>query len=211
MIKTLIGIMMMKPKVHAIYFSPTRSTAKIVKNIAASISNDFEVHDITQESQCSLHIPEDEIAVIGVPSFSGRVPEIAKQRLAGMKANGAPVVLVCVYGNRAYEDTLLELNNICTDNGFVSISAGAFIAKHSIFSNVAQERPDNSDIKTARYFGEQSWQCLLRGKEKQLVLPGNYPYKERKSAPLKPVVNDKCNQCGKCASMCPVGAIDKNN
>lgn len=59
-------------------------------------------------------------------------------------------MIVCVYGNRGDEDTLLELNNICTDNGFVAISAGAFIAKHSIFPAVAEERPDKNDIQTAK-------------------------------------------------------------
>ena len=203
----------MKPTVHAIYFSPTRSTAKIVKAVASAISNKLEIHDLTSDSSSPITIEENAIAVVGVPCYSGRVPEVAMQRLASIKANGTPVILVCVYGNRAFEDTLLELDNICSENGFMTISAGAFIAKHSIFPEVANTRPDKNDMETAHQLGKQSLQCWLTDAGKQISLPGNYPYRERGKVPFpfQIVVNDDCNDCGKCIDLCPVGAIDKND
>ena len=205
----------MIPTVHAIYFSPTRSTAKIVKAVASAISSKLEIHDLTNDLSSPISIAENAIAVVGVPCYSGRVPEVAMQRLATIKANGTPVILVCVYGNRAFEDTLLELNNICSENGFITISAGAFIAKHGIFPEVANTRPDKNDMEKAQQLGQQSLQCWLTGagKGKQISLPGNYPYRERGKMPFpfQIQVNNDCNDCGKCIDLCPVGAIDKND
>ena len=203
----------MKPTVQAIYFSPTRSTAKIVKTVASSISKDIKFHDITREPLPSLSLKKNEIAVIGVPSYSGRVPFIAKQRLANLIGNGMPVVLVCVYGNRAFDDTLLELHNICSDKNLTTISAGAFIAKHAIFSEIAKSRPDTMDIEKAQYFGKQSLERLSTGQEKQICLPGNFPYRDygKSPFPFQIQVNDNCNDCGKCIDLCPVEAINKND
>ena len=58
-----------------------------------------------------ISLTQDDLAVIAVPSYGGRVPTPAAERLAALHGNGARAVLVCVYGNRAYEDTLVELED----------------------------------------------------------------------------------------------------
>lgn len=194
--------------VHAIYFSPALSTKKVVQAVANGISGQVVNYDITQGLKKEPVFSENDIVVIGVPSYSGRVPKLATQCLSELSANNIPAIIVCVYGNRAYEDTLLELNNICSESGFNVIGAGAFIARHSIFPNVADGRPDLADIEIASSFGQQ---CLNNLEGGLLNLTGNFPYREIASVPLVPKGDRHCDKCGICVKGCPTGAIDINS
>lgn len=191
--------------VQAIYFSPALSTKKIVKAVAEGISENVTTYDITQGAK-NIAFLENNIVVIGVPSYYGRVPSLAKKHLSEIKANGTPAILVCAYGNREFEDTLLELRNICTESGFNVISAGAFIARHSIFTNVAEGRPNTTDLEEARNFGKQSLKHLNRG---ELNLPGNIPHRLTGSIPFVPTGGRSCDECGVCVKSCPTHAIDE--
>jgi ferredoxin len=197
--------------VHAIYFSPAQSTKKIVEAVAQGISNNVICHNITLGIQESIDFKPNDRVVIGVPSYVGRVPALAAKYLSKIKANGTYAILVCVYGNREYQDTLLELSHISRDSGFIPICSGAFVARHSIFPDVASERPDQSDLEKAAQFGRQSLEYIKGEKSLVLDLPGDYPYIEAKKVPLVPKTNSNCNQCGICVKNCPVGAIDPNN
>lgn len=202
----------MKPNtVHAIYFSPAHSTRTVVRAVAQGISDETINHDITQELKQPLTFSRGDLVVIGVPSYSGRVPVTAAERLGSIRANGAAAILVCVYGNREYEDTLVELRNICIMSDFTIVSAGAFIARHSIFPQVAQGRPDREDLAQARQFGTHSLEFIPRDETKVLNISGHEPYRAINAVPLKPRVNSRCTACGTCVALCPVGAIDSNN
>lgn len=200
-------------KINLIYFSATGTTAKIVDAIA-------EGTDIAERTTCKIincpqdivSIPNDELVVFGVPVFSGRVPEIAKTALNKIKGNNTYAIIVCVYGNREFDDALLELRNIVTENGFKTISAAAFIAQHSIFPTVAQGRPDTNDLQMAKDFGKRSMESLGSETSTELHIQGNNPYREVKKIPLTPKTSkSKCNKCGLCAKRCPVQAIDSKN
>lgn len=195
-------------KVHAIYFSPAGSTKKIVEKVAEGVSVDFAAHDITQGLKEDILLDDADVAVVGVPSYSGRVPVLAAQYLSEIEANGAACILACVYGNRAWEDTLLELSQICRKSGFAEISAAAFIARHSIFPDVAANRPNRADLEQARSFGEESLKLIKGNKHHQINLPGNIPFGEIRRAPFIPETDDRCTQCGLCARLCPTAAID---
>lgn len=197
-------------KVHTIYFSPAHSTREVVKAVAKGIVEEATHHDMTKGVDTSIEFSENDLVIIGVPSYSGRVPTLATEYLSKIKGKNTPVILVCVYGNREYEDTLLELKGICSKNGFYAITAGAFIARHTIFPNVAEGRPDKNDIEAAYDFGKKS-ATFADKKEVNLAVKGNAPYRAIKSIPLKPRVNANCNRCGACVTQCPVGAIDKEN
>lgn len=197
--------------VHTIYFSPALSTRKVVQAVAAGISDSVTHHDITQGIKTPIGLTANDIVVIGIPSYSGRVPVLASEHLSQIQGNGSAAILVCVYGNREFEDTLLELKNICTDNKFNIVSAAAFLARHSIFPNIAQGRPDEQDLTMARDFGCKSQEFALQKIiTQELHVSGNQPYRKVGKIPITPHSSAKCNACGICAAKCPTGAIDKD-
>jgi ferredoxin len=159
---------------------------------------------------------QNEFVIIGAPVYGGRVALEAVKRVHRLKANQTPAAVVVVYGNRAYEDALLELKNLTVDAGFIPIAGGAFIGEHSHSNEttpIACGRPDVQDLKKASEFG-----MLIRKKMRDtnffdemqpLRVPGNFPYKERRNRPkVSPTTLETlCTLCGTCATVCPTGAI----
>lgn len=201
------------PKLNLACFSATGTTAKIVSAIGSGLPvTEKRTIDLTRPVQEEVTIPGDEIIIFGVPVFSGRVPEIARRRIEKIKGNHTPAIIACVYGNRDFDDALLELKDIVENNGFNVISAGAFVAQHSIFPEVAQGRPDPSDLSKAKEFGENSLKSISATTENiPLQVKGNRPYRAVKPIPLTPKADHKCNACGLCSRQCPVQAIDAGN
>lgn len=148
-------------KVHSVFFSAAFTTKAIVQGVVKQLHADNIQHDITSSVLIpDLRLGRDELLVVGVPSYSGRVPIQASQQLLRVKGDVSPAMIVCSYGNRDYEDTLVELKDLLTANGFRIVSAAAFIARHSIFRNVASERPDTEDNRIVDDFGCKSWRIL---------------------------------------------------
>lgn len=199
--------------VYAIYFSPTRGTEKIVKLLSETFGSCKEMDLSKQRAEKNIAaFKEQDICFIGVPSYGGRVPELAVKRIANLQGNGAKAVLVASYGNRAYEDTLLELQEEVEKQGFVCVAAVAAIAEHSIMHQFAAKRPDKRDKKELREFGEKIQQKINTTKEyEKLNLPGKKPYRTYKGVPLKPKAGKQCNACGLCARLCPAGAISNED
>lgn len=195
-----------------IYFSATGTTARIVSAIGEGIGNaDTLSCALLPSAPADLSIPSDEIAVFGVPVFSGRVPALAREALEKIKGEHTPAIITCVYGNRDYDDALLELSDIVTRNGFRVLSAGAFIGQHSIFPDTGRGRPDTPDLAIARKFGTDSLSIALKNKVTPCKIKGNQPYRKTQKVPLYPSAGKKCNRCGICAGQCPAQAIDTEN
>jgi hypothetical protein len=117
---------------HLIFFSPTQTSAKIARAIGEGIGMGRRMEtDLTLDEQTSPIEMNGELCVIAVPVYGGRVAATALQRLQRLKGNGSPAILVVVYGNRDYEDALLELRDTAVQLGFVPLTAGAFIGEHS--------------------------------------------------------------------------------
>jgi ferredoxin len=161
-------------------------------------------------------IKDDEMLVIGAPVYAGRLPETALQRFRGIKSLGSPAVLVVLYGNREYEDALLELSDLVCAAGCVPVAAGAFIGEHSFSTPaipLAKGRPDADDVGSARAFGESiaaHLKLVPSLKEIQpLQLPGNRPFRDRPRLPVTSpdLEEDRCTACGACAAVCPTGSI----
>lgn len=115
---------------------------------------------------------------------------------------------MCVYGNRAYDDTLKELNDIAVSCGFKVVAAVAAVAEHSICHQYATGRPDGDDAEKLRDFARQIAIKMEEGTALTSEIPGNRPYKKAGGAPLVPKADGKCNGCGTCAKECPVRTID---
>lgn len=203
-------------KINLVYFSATATTKKTLRYIADGVGiKDITSYDITRGDEKNIAFGDSEMVVFGVPVYAGRMPSIAVESVKKFRGNNTPAIVVCVYGNRDFDDALLELRDIALENGFKVISAAAFVAQHSIFPNTGLGRPDNADKEIAANFGAISREKLRNIKDIK-VLPdievkGNFPYKEAKGVPLKPKANKKCTSCGTCVRLCPVQAIDENN
>lgn len=195
-------------KITTLYFSATYTTKRVVEAIASNISNEITAYDITNDASTdTVTIPSDELLVVGIPVYAGRVPAIAVERINRFKGQQTPTIIIAVYGNRHYDDAILELNDIITECGFRTISAGAFIAQHSIFPKVGTARPDAKDIADIKDFTNKSIALLTNGFG-EIELPGNRPYKEPGGIPIWPTASRKCTACGACARLCPTGAIN---
>ena len=90
----------------------------------------------------------------GVDYVQKDVPYRLSIRLT-LKRIPKSVFLVCVYGNRAYEDTLVEMEDAANHCGFQVVAAIAAVAEHSILSQYASNRPDASDEKQLVNFADQ--------------------------------------------------------
>lgn len=123
---------------HLIFFSPTQTSAKIARAIGEGIGMGRRMEtDLTLDEQTSPIEMNGELCVIAVPVYGGRVAATALQRLQRLKGNGSPAILVVVYGNRDYEDALLELRDTAVQLGlYLSLqvhSSGNIVLVHRNF------------------------------------------------------------------------------
>ncbi|WP_321391170.1 4Fe-4S binding protein [uncultured Desulfuromusa sp.] len=202
---------------HLIYFSPTGTTQKVVNAIAEGLKADkIQRYDLTFPVEKTKIRLMEGVAVIGAPVYAGRIPVDVLERLSLFQAENIPSILVALYGNREFEDALVELRDVVTAQGFNVIAAGAFIGEHSYSTKkhpIAVGRPDHEDLKLAETFGQQ---IALKIKNKDFHTPaieGNIPYKERiKFGGVAPETDGgTCTLCGTCAEVCPVRIITVTN
>jgi len=201
--------------VSQLIFSPTGGTKQVTDIITEAWGMPVNEIDLTnaETDYAALHLEKDDIAVLSVPSYGGRVPSLATQRISKICGNQMPCVIVCAYGNRAYEDTLLELKDIAEKSGFRVIAAVAAIAEHSIMHQYAAGRPDTKDKQELQNFAKKILEKIngSGAETSTLQIPGNYPYKKTGGIGLVPKADNKCTNCGQCAENCPAQAISKEN
>lgn len=196
--------------IYEMCFSPTGGTKKVADLLAKDLAQDVRTVDLTDSRMdfSGVALTGEDVAVIAVPSYGGRMPEPAAERLAMTKGNGARAVIVCVYGNRAYEDTLVELQDTAKAAGFRVVAAVAAVAEHSIAREFATGRPDAQDQAELHQFAERIHSKLASGACDEPEIPGNRPYKKASGAGMVPKPTKECVACGLCAAKCPVQAID---
>lgn len=205
--------------VRLLFFSPTGTTRKVLGAISEGLGVDKPKHiDLTWPGTRTGRGRKIQggLTIIGVPVYTGRVALEAVRGLQRFKAKDAPGVIVVVYGNREYEDALLELQNIAIEAGFTPIAGAVFIGEHSFSTEgipIAQGRPDAGDLDRAKSFGTMVQKKISNMESLRnmppLAVPGNFPYRERGPARnTSPSTSDAlCIRCGKCAEVCPVATI----
>lgn len=204
--------------VNIIFFSPTRTSAKIAESIGEGIDGKHIIIDLTYTDEDSCIEIKDSLAIIVMPVHKGKVSSVGLQRLQRLKGSNTPTILAVTYGNRDYECALSELKNTALQLGFRPLSAGAFVGEHSYSTSqypIAEGRPDSMDLQTARQLGIDSWRKLMEDTDwGELYLPVCSSHlKNSVAKPLPqnnldvPVCLDNCITCGYCIDKCPMGAI----
>lgn len=220
---------------HLVFFSPTHTSAKIARAVGDGIGMGRRMEtDLTLDESADPIEITNALTVIAAPVYGGRVAPVALKRLKRLKGNNAPAILIAVYGNRDYEDALIELRDTAIELGFTPLSAGAFIGEHSYSTTnmpIAAGRPDASDLQIAFQFGQDSLNKLIEktavtspelqtacklkslgGKLSILLssffIKGTSPYKiVQAGKPACPVCTEACFVCGECVEVCPTHAI----
>lgn len=198
--------------VYSIIFSPTGGTEKVMSLLTSAWEN-VKTIDLSQPqtdySQYSF--TGSDICLFGVPAYEGRVPKLALKRLSQMHGRKTPSMLVAVFGNRDFNDTLLELKNTLVPLGFAPYAAVSAVARHSVLVPVAEGRPDEADAAELREFSIR----LKAAAEKEgpcpaVTVPGKEPYLVVNIPKIYPSFDgQKCTRCMICADLCPALAIDR--
>ena len=219
-------------KVWAVYFSPTGTTRKIAfatgRGLSRALKSDFEEYDFTlpKARVQALHFSPTDLVVLGTPVYAGRVPNVLLPYLNSIEGNEALAIPIVLFGNRNYDDALIELRDILEKDGFHTLAAGAFVGEHSFSRILAKNRPDAQDMDIVSEFVQQIV-AKLHGstdspKHPIPVSGMPFPYRayssprDRQGNPVdirkvKPLTNDRCNDCKLCAKVCPMGSISFDN
>lgn len=219
--------------IKALYFSGTGTTETLVRVIADELSEqltapselvNFTTPDSREEIQ---NFGADDLAVVAMPVYAGRVPNVLlpyiRENICG---SGGPAVPLVLFGNRNFDDALIELRDLLESNGFRTIAGAAFVGEHSFSRSLGKGRPDSEDIQLAREFAASVAKKLLSMEElpqKPVPVRGNMPVRpyytprDRQGNPInilkvKPLTDlEKCTQCGRCAALCPMGSIERDD
>jgi len=217
--------------IQAVFFSPTGNTKWVVEQLASRLSEKLAVpvnkDDFTLPSahvNTRTYSAED-LVIFGVPTYAGRVPNKVLPFVQNLfQGNGAFTVAVVTFGNRSFDNSLSELDSELKKNNFSVLGSGAVVCHHA-FANVGSGRPNSTDQEQLASFADAVFEKLQTAAQ---PLP-DVPVKRNEAltayyVPLgldgkpvnflkaKPITDKtKCDNCGVCAAVCPMAAIDKND
>lgn len=243
-------------RIYKIYFSPTGTTEKVVSALATSLASSLATalrsalpakHSALEVCSYDFTLPSaresfpqltaEDLVLFGMPTYAGRLPNLMlpylKEYLQGCGALAVPVV---TFGNRNFDNSLIEIRDLLETHGFHTIAAAACSCEHSFSYELGAGRPDEDDITEIRNFACRIVSKLVEGFDNgsggsnggapiatPVAVPGvpagqdhggYYQPRDRHGVfidirKVKPLTAmEKCTQCGFCAEVCPMGAID---
>ena len=216
-------------QVKAAFFSPTGNTRKIALALASTLGEVLQIPMVQADftvpirRQEPLHFGADEVAVIGLPVYAGRLPNLLLPYLQSLQGDHTPAVFLVTFGNRNYDDALLELGLLLEERGFLPVAAAAFVGEHAFSRELGAGRPDRRDMRLVRDFARDAAGKIQKGesssvwallKEEPRPIKPYYTPRDREGNPInilkvKPKVQaGKCIGCGRCVTLCPLGSID---
>ena len=193
-------------KLSKIYFSPSGTTKKVVDEVAKNFNLKSENYDLLSfdEKKCF----KDELVIIGMPVFNARIPELAYKRLSQMKADNTKAVVILNYGNMDYGDSLLELCELLKENNFKIVGVATTVSQNSLFNQIAENRPDKSDLEKISEFSKRVMEKLESKKENEIFVSGYKPYPEYEIPEFSISCDESlCTECLDCVYTCPEEAI----
>lgn len=213
-------------KLNIMYFSPTGTTKKTLEAISGEILEENNIEkgrtiDFTlpRQRERGQDFKADDILLIGLPVYAGRLPNVLLKYLKTIKGKDTLAIPLVLYGNRDYDDALIELNDILLENGFKVIGAASFIGEHSFSKTLAKDRPDKLDLEIVKDFAKAIYEKLISDTYNEIKIKGNRPYRpyyipkdeDDNSVDLRkvePKTDENCTDCKICAQVCPMGSID---
>lgn len=219
-------------QIYSLYFSPTGGTKAVIDSLSNTLAEllKLPVHciDFTrlENRQKEYHFTNDSLVIIGTPVYAGRIPNKIlpdfKKCITG--TGHTPVIPVCVYGNRNYDEALRELLFLLEENGCIPVAAASMISQHAFSDTLAKGRPDIQDLQKLTSFSKNIAKLLQNDTTAVAI---NYdrttplaPYYTPLKTDLtparflkaKPLTNlEKCSHCGLCAGKCPMNSISKED
>lgn len=188
------------------YFSRTYIN-KILKNSVIKKDIDLSLSPINSE----LLYTKDDLLIISFPVYSGRVPKYLMESIENIKGNKTPCIILQTYGNRDFDDSLIEMKTLLENKSFIILGCCSIVARHSIFPEVGKNRPNEKDLDLLKEFLRLSTDKLSSKNFNEFSVPGNKEYKKYTKTKLYPTANLNCTRCNKCIIFCPVHAISIDN
>ncbi|HHX75459.1 MAG TPA: hypothetical protein GX699_11205, partial [Firmicutes bacterium] len=192
--------------VTLVYFSPNGTTCRTLEYLATGIAPDCRHIDLTSFAarRQKYSFGPQELVLLGLPVYRGLLPAISEEFFRSLRAERTPAVLLVTYGNRAYDNALLELRDKAERAGFACFAAVAAVAEHAISAEFAGGRPDATDREKLAAYGRLIRNKFLQqGAGKKVAVPGSYPYERSDIFRTYIITGENCINCGECAAGCP--------
>lgn len=205
--------------ISLVYFSPVYHTRELARILGGCLADNLGLatpveRDITVKGAGSSAFGSKDLAIFAAPVYGGRIPAPALERMREFKGRNTPAIVLASYGNRAFDDALLELAEAIKECGFSLVAGAACIAGHTIVTDCAAGRPNDANRAAVGKFAE-NMAALLKARPLHEIeepqIPGNRPYRLYSPSSLPQYVDDKCTHCGTCVKNCPVAAIDPDD
>ena len=218
-------------KVWAVYFSPTGNAKKVVTTMAKRAAECLGVpmgtvdFTLPENREGVVSFDKEDLAFFSTPVYAGRIPnKMLPYVQTAFEGNGALAVAVSVFGNRNFDNGLIELRNELEAHGFHTVAGAGIPTEHVFSSKLATGRPDADDLVKIAEFGEKVAEKVsgLTEIPEKIAVRGDDPvgaYYTPLGTDGKPAVflkakpktdPEKCTKCGICATVCPMGSIPKD-